>query len=167
MLTVHNLRKSYGSAGPRRRPDDPERVFAVGGASFEVHDGELFTLLGPSGCGKTTTLRSIAGLERPDDGRITLTDRVLFDAARRVNVPASQRQLGMVFQSYAIWPHMNVFKNVSFRWRCSLGRVGPVGSRSPSGWSGCWRSPSSPTTPTARPPSSLAASSSGSRWPAR
>jgi len=114
MLTVDNLRKSYGSAGPHRRPEDRERVFAVGGASFEVHEAEMFTLLGPSGCGKTTTLRSIAGLERPDAGRITLTDRVLFDAARRVNVPANQRQLGMVFQSYAIWPHMNVFKNVSF-----------------------------------------------------
>jgi iron(III) transport system ATP-binding protein len=114
MLTVDDLRKSYGSTGPRHRPDDRTRVFAVGGASFEVRDGELFTLLGPSGCGKTTTLRSIAGLERPDAGRITLTDRVLFDAAARVNVPANQRELGMVFQSYAIWPHMSVFKNVSF-----------------------------------------------------
>ncbi len=112
MLIVDDLKKSYG--GGRRAAADPARVFAVGGASFEVAEGELFTLLGPSGCGKTTTLRSIAGLERPDSGRITLADRPLFDAAKRIDVPANRRELGMVFQSYAIWPHMSVFKNVSF-----------------------------------------------------
>jgi iron(III) transport system ATP-binding protein len=112
MLIVDDLKKSYG--GGRRAATDPARVFAVGGASFEVAEGELFTLLGPSGCGKTTTLRSIAGLERPDSGRITLADRPLFDAAKRIDVPANRRELGMVFQSYAIWPHMSVFKNVSF-----------------------------------------------------
>jgi iron(III) transport system ATP-binding protein len=117
MLIVEGLVKSYGEgAGGRLRRGraDGQRVFAVGGASFEVKDGELFTLLGPSGCGKTTTLRSIAGLERPDGGRIALGDRVLFDAGKGVNVPANRRDLGMVFQSYAIWPHMTVFKNVSF-----------------------------------------------------
>jgi iron(III) transport system ATP-binding protein len=117
MLIVDGLVKSYGEgAGSRLRRSraDGQRVFAVGGASFEVRDGELFTLLGPSGCGKTTTLRSIAGLERPDGGRIALGDRVLFDASKGVNVPANRRYLGMVFQSYAIWPHMTVFKNVSF-----------------------------------------------------
>jgi iron(III) transport system ATP-binding protein len=116
MLTVDRLVKSYaeGARGRLRRRADGQRVFAVGGASFEVRDGELFTLLGPSGCGKTTTLRSIAGLERPDGGRIVLGDRVLFDADTGVHVPASRRDLGMVFQSYAIWPHMTVFKNVSF-----------------------------------------------------
>ncbi|WP_028933563.1 ABC transporter ATP-binding protein [Pseudonocardia spinosispora] len=120
MLIVDGLVKSYGGAGRGRarasagKAPDGERVFAVGGASFEVVEGELFTLLGPSGCGKTTTLRSIAGLENPDGGRITLADRVLFDASARVNVPANRRALGMVFQSYAIWPHMSVFKNVSF-----------------------------------------------------
>jgi iron(III) transport system ATP-binding protein len=113
MLIVDNLVKSYGGA-LRRREDAGQRVYAVGGATFEVREGELFTLLGPSGCGKTTTLRSIAGLEHPDRGTITLADRVLFDAAQRVNVPANRRELGMVFQSYAIWPHMSVFKNVSF-----------------------------------------------------
>jgi iron(III) transport system ATP-binding protein len=112
MLIVDDLKKSYD--GSRRAAADPARVFAVGGASFEVAEGELFTLLGPSGCGKTTTLRSIAGLERPDSGRITLADRPLFDAAKRIDVPANRRELGMVFQSYAIWPHMSVFKNVSF-----------------------------------------------------
>ncbi|GHJ42618.1 ABC transporter ATP-binding protein [Streptomyces sp. TS71-3] len=116
MLIVDNLVKSYGSAARGRRGSGTEgaRVHAVGGASFEVRDGELFTLLGPSGCGKTTTLRSVAGLEMPDRGRITLSDRVLFDAVRRVSVPANRRALGMVFQSYAIWPHMTVAKNVSF-----------------------------------------------------
>ncbi|MGP4015999.1 ABC transporter ATP-binding protein [Saccharopolyspora sp. 5N708] len=115
MLIVDNLVKSYGNTGTaRKRATARKRVYAVGGASFDVQEGELFTLLGPSGCGKTTTLRSIAGLERPDSGRITLADRVLFDAGAGVNVAANRRELGMVFQSYAIWPHMSVFKNVSF-----------------------------------------------------
>jgi iron(III) transport system ATP-binding protein len=95
----------------------PSRVFAVNDVSFQVQDGELFTLLGPSGCGKTTTLRSIAGLEKPDTGRIAIDDRVLYDNAdgqRSINMPANARGLGMVFQSYAIWPHMSVFDNVAF-----------------------------------------------------
>lgn len=118
MLGIDSLVKTYdeGRAGWRRRggPEGGQRVLAVDGVTFEVAEGELFTLLGPSGCGKTTTLRSVAGLERPDGGRITLGDRVLFDGGRGVNVPANRRGLGMVFQSYAIWPHMSVFKNVSF-----------------------------------------------------
>ena len=92
-------------------------VFAVNDVSFEVKEGELFTLLGPSGCGKTTTLRANAGLEKPDSGKITVGDRVMFSAGvngRNVNMPANQRGLGMVFQSYAIWPHMTVFDNVAF-----------------------------------------------------
>jgi iron(III) transport system ATP-binding protein len=136
MLTIESLAKSYGGAEGggrrgllRRRPasEEPERVFAVDGVSFDVRDGELFTLLGPSGCGKTTTLRCIAGLERPDSGRIAVDGRVLFSAAPErvtsltkyplgydINVSANKRGLGMVFQSYAIWPHMTVFRNVSF-----------------------------------------------------
>ncbi|GHG98784.1 ABC transporter ATP-binding protein [Streptomyces lanatus] len=115
MLTVESLKKSYDeTAGRKAGRHDDTRTYAVGGVDFEVHDGELFTLLGPSGCGKTTTLRSIAGLERPTSGRVTLGGRVLFDAAQGVNMRASRRGFGMVFQSYAIWPHMSVFKNVSF-----------------------------------------------------
>jgi iron(III) transport system ATP-binding protein len=89
-------------------------VQAVRNVSFEVPEGKLFTLLGPSGCGKTTTLRSIAGLERPDGGSITANGVTVFSAAQRVFVPPNLRQFGMVFQSYAIWPHMTVFRNASF-----------------------------------------------------
>jgi ABC-type Fe3+/spermidine/putrescine transport system ATPase subunit len=79
-----------------------------------VARGEIFTLLGPSGCGKTTTLRLIAGLEQPDAGEITLRGRVVASVPRRVFVPPHRRNLGMVFQSYAIWPHMTVFANVAY-----------------------------------------------------
>jgi iron(III) transport system ATP-binding protein len=96
-------RKKGGAAQP-----------AVADVSFALAQGEMFTLLGPSGCGKTTTLRCIAGLETPDSGAITVGGRTLFDGASRVNVPPHDRRLGMVFQSYAIWPHMTVSKNVSF-----------------------------------------------------
>jgi iron(III) transport system ATP-binding protein len=71
-------------------------------------------LLGPSGCGKTTTLRSIAGLERPDTGRITIEGREVFSQASGCFLPPEKRELGMVFQSYAIWPHMTVFQNVAY-----------------------------------------------------
>ena len=83
-------------------------------ASFALEPGAFFTMLGPSGCGKTTTLRCIAGLEMPDDGRITVDGRTLFDSAAKINVPVEQRAVGMVFQSYAIWPHMTVAENVAF-----------------------------------------------------
>ena len=115
MLTIDHLVKSF--AGEKaKKGQGPNTVFAVNDVSFEVKEGELFTLLGPSGCGKTTTLRSIAGLEKPDSGSIAVGDRVLFSSGngRNVNVPANQRGLGMVFQSYAIWPHMTVFDNVAF-----------------------------------------------------
>jgi ABC-type Fe3+/spermidine/putrescine transport system ATPase subunit len=83
-------------------------------ASLEVRRGEVFTLLGPSGCGKTTTLRLVAGLERPDGGEITLRGRVVASVPRRVYLPPNRRNLGMVFQSYAIWPHMTVFDNIAY-----------------------------------------------------
>ncbi len=89
-------------------------VAAVGPISFTAPAGQQLTLLGPSGCGKTTTLRAVAGLERPTSGRIRIGDRVVFDGAARINVPAEKRELSMVFQSYAIWPHMTVFENVAY-----------------------------------------------------
>jgi iron(III) transport system ATP-binding protein len=91
-----------------------EIVKAAQDVSFTVAEGQLFTLLGPSGCGKTTTLRSIAGLERPRLGEISVNDRVVYSSSRGVFVSPNQRGFGMVFQSYAIWPHMNVFENAAF-----------------------------------------------------
>jgi ABC-type Fe3+/spermidine/putrescine transport system ATPase subunit len=91
-------------------------------ASFALEPGTFFTLLGPSGCGKTTTLRCIAGLETPDDGVISVDGRTLFDGPARVNVPVEQRSVGMVFQSYAIWPHMTVAENVAFPFTVAKGR---------------------------------------------
>ena len=87
---------------------------AVDGLSLDVRRGEILTLLGPSGCGKTTTLRMIIGLERCDQGEIVYDGRVLDAPARRTFVPTHKRQMGMVFQSYAIWPHMTVFDNVAY-----------------------------------------------------
>ncbi len=89
-------------------------AIAVNGVSFTVGRGEHLTLLGPSGCGKTTTLRAIAGLEQPSAGSITVDGQAMYDAAARRNVPAEQRGVSMVFQSYAVWPHMTVFDNVAF-----------------------------------------------------
>ena len=82
--------------------------------SFTVAPGEFFTLLGPSGCGKTTTLRLLAGLETPDAGEIALEGQCLAAPARGIFVPIDKRRMGMVFQSYAIWPHLTVFENVAF-----------------------------------------------------
>jgi iron(III) transport system ATP-binding protein len=90
------------------------RVKAVDEVSFTVKEGDFFTMLGPSGCGKTTTLRCIAGLEKPDSGSISVDGKVLFSDAKGISVAANLRNLGMVFQSYAIWPHMNVYDNVAF-----------------------------------------------------
>jgi iron(III) transport system ATP-binding protein len=89
-------------------------VVAVDRFSLAVEAGEFVTLLGPSGCGKTTTLRMVAGLERATAGRISIGERVVSDPAAGIFVPPEQRQLGVVFQSYAIWPHMTVFENVAY-----------------------------------------------------
>jgi iron(III) transport system ATP-binding protein len=110
VLTVTALAKSF-TAG---RSEQRRRVRAVDDVNLDVAEGELVTLLGPSGCGKTTTLRCVAGLETPDAGEIRVGERVFFSSTGRVRVPANERGLGMVFQSYAIWPHMNVFQNVAF-----------------------------------------------------
>lgn len=87
---------------------------AVDDVSLEVRKGEFLVLLGPSGCGKTTLLRSVAGLEQPDSGRISLGGIDLFDSARGVEVPTERRSIGMVFQSYALWPHMTVAANIGY-----------------------------------------------------
>ena len=106
MLTVNELKKTYISEqGP---------VEAVRGVNLQVEKGQIFTLLGPSGCGKSTTLRCIAGIEVPDQGEIQLGERVVFSSSKGINVPIHDRGSGMVFQSYAIWPHMTVFENVLF-----------------------------------------------------
>ena len=107
MLSVRSLFTEYpGERGTVVR--------AAQDVSFEVPEGKLFTLLGPSGCGKTTTLRSIAGLERPTSGEIEVAGKVMYSSASRVFVAPNKRNFGMVFQSYAIWPHMNVFQNAAF-----------------------------------------------------
>ncbi len=87
---------------------------AVDNVNFAIAPGELVTLLGPSGCGKTTTLRSIAGLENPYSGSIKLNGNVVWSASPRRNIPAEKRGVSMVFQWYAIWPHMTVFENVAY-----------------------------------------------------
>jgi iron(III) transport system ATP-binding protein len=106
MLRVKNLRKSYlMSEGA---------VQAVQGISFDIDQGVFLTLLGPSGCGKTTTLRCVAGLETPDSGEIYIGTEPVYLSGRGVIVPSYKRGVGMVFQSYAIWPHMTVAENVAF-----------------------------------------------------
>jgi iron(III) transport system ATP-binding protein len=106
MIRVQNLEKTFAGA--------KGEVRALCGVSFEVPRGELFTLLGASGCGKTTTLRCIAGLEQPANGEISINDRIMFSAENGTFVPPERRRIGMVFQSYAIWPHMTVFQNVAY-----------------------------------------------------
>jgi iron(III) transport system ATP-binding protein len=102
LLEFSNVVKRYGETA------------VVDEITFTVAPGEFFTLLGPSGCGKTTTLRLLAGLETPDAGEITLQGRTLAAPARNILVPIDKRNMGMVFQSYAIWPHLTVFENVAF-----------------------------------------------------
>src|ERR1700681_1686385 len=98
-------------------------VPAVRGVSFNVFPGEQLTLLGPSGCGKTTTLRAIAGLEQPTAGEIRIGGLAVYSSARKNNVPSEKRGVSMVFQSYAIWPHMTVFDNVAYGLRVRRARA--------------------------------------------
>lgn len=105
MLTIRSLVKTYEQADPGTPP-------AIDDVSLNVQPGEFFTLLGPSGCGKTTTLRSVAGLETPTKGTITIDGQPVFED--RDVVPVHKRDIAMVFQSYAIWPHMSVRENVAF-----------------------------------------------------
>ncbi len=106
MITIRNLAMTYRT-GHGEHP-------AVRGVSLTIEQGSFYTLLGPSGCGKTTILRCVAGLEHPDAGEIEIGGELVFSAARGVFVPPHARNIGMVFQSYAIWPHMTVFDNVAF-----------------------------------------------------
>jgi iron(III) transport system ATP-binding protein len=104
--------------------DESNGVKAVNEISFTVEEGRFYTLLGPSGCGKTTTLRCIAGLEKADEGEILVAGNKVYSATDGTFVPAYRRPIGMVFQSYAIWPHLTVFENVAFPLRVGKQRFG-------------------------------------------
>lgn len=106
MISIKGLQKSFRAY--------QGRVDALKKIDLEVAEGEFCVLLGPSGCGKTTTLRCVAGLERPDSGEIEIAGRLVNSPSRSVYVATEKRDIGMVFQSYAIWPHMSVFQNVAF-----------------------------------------------------
>ncbi len=106
MIEIHNLSMTYRSAHGEHQ--------AVKDVSLRVNQGRFYTLLGPSGCGKTSMLRCVAGLEHPDSGEIAIGGEIVYSAAQRIWVPPHNRNIGMVFQSYAIWPHMTVFENVAF-----------------------------------------------------
>jgi len=101
-LTLRNVSKRFGE------------VVAIDGLNLDIEPGSFLTLLGPSGCGKTTALRCIAGLEEPDEGEIRIGDKVVFSSSEGLFVPPGQRGVGLVFQSYAVWPHMTVFENIAF-----------------------------------------------------
>jgi len=106
MLKIQALTKTFS--------DGAATAVAVDNLDLTVEKGEWVTLLGPSGCGKTTTLRCVAGLETADSGEITIGDRAVYSGDRRISEPPNRRPISMVFQSYAIWPHLSVFKNVAF-----------------------------------------------------
>jgi iron(III) transport system ATP-binding protein len=106
MIDIKNLHVRFRSS--------EGTVHAVRGVNIKVERGQFYTMLGPSGCGKTTTLRCLAGLERPSSAEISIDGQVVFSSERNVMIPPYKRDIGMVFQSYAIWPHMDVFENVAF-----------------------------------------------------
>ena len=106
MIEISHLSKSFADRGAT--------VVALDDVSLTIPNGAFFTLLGPSGCGKTTLLRCIAGLETPDTGKIKIDGEIAFSRAASIDTPVHRRRIGMVFQSYAIWPHMTVFDNVAF-----------------------------------------------------
>ncbi|MDI6725525.1 MAG: ABC transporter ATP-binding protein [Smithellaceae bacterium] len=105
-ISIKNLNKKYVL--------EDRTIHALANVNLTIPANRIFTLLGPSGCGKTTLLRSIVGLEMPDTGEISIGDEVVFSRERNIFVPTEKRGLGMVFQTYAIWPHMNVFDNVAY-----------------------------------------------------
>jgi multiple sugar transport system ATP-binding protein len=101
-IIIKNLTKKFGD------------VVAVNDVSLTIEPGTFLTLLGPSGCGKTTLLRCISGLEDPDEGEIYIGDKLVYSHVKGISLPAGQRDLGLVFQNYALWPHMTVYKNITF-----------------------------------------------------
>ena len=101
-IIIKNLTKKFGD------------VVAVNNVSVTIDPGSFLTLLGPSGCGKTTLLRCISGLEDPDDGEIIIGDKLVYSRSKGISLSAGDRDLGLVFQNYALWPHMNVYKNITF-----------------------------------------------------
>jgi iron(III) transport system ATP-binding protein len=107
MLVIRSLSKAFATR-------DEKPVHAVNDVSFAVGEGDFFSIVGASGCGKTTILRSVAGLETPDSGEISIDGRTVFASDRGIDVPAQRRDISLMFQSYAIWPHMTVFENVAF-----------------------------------------------------
>jgi iron(III) transport system ATP-binding protein len=115
VIEVEHLSLTYHSA--------KQAHLAVDDVSFAVKTGQFHTLLGPSGCGKTTTLRSVAGLERPDGGEVRIDGALVSSAAKGIWIPPNRRSIGMVFQSYAIWPHMSVFENAAFPLRYGTKQV--------------------------------------------
>ena len=104
MISIAGVRKNFQTG------DQP--VAALRGIDVEVNQGEFFVLLGPSGSGKTTLLRSVAGLEKPDSGDISLNGKTVYSSSQRISTPPEERGIGMVFQSYAIWPHLTVAENI-------------------------------------------------------
>ncbi|MCW4384624.1 ABC transporter ATP-binding protein [Salinibacterium sp. SYSU T00001] len=106
-VRVEGLRKRF-------RREDGSEVLAINDVTFDVAPGEFIVLLGPSGCGKTTLLRTIAGLETPDEGVIEIGGRTAFASQRGIAQPPERRGISMIFQSYALWPHMTVFKNIAY-----------------------------------------------------
>ena len=101
-IKIQKLTKRYGD------------MLALNDVSLTIESGEFLILLGPSGCGKTTLLRCIAGLETPDEGQIIIGDKVVFCSEKNIFISPGERNLGMVFQSYALWPHMTVRENMKF-----------------------------------------------------
>jgi len=115
-IKVRNLVKTF-----KRRGKSAEMITPVDNVSFDVEGDDLVVLLGPSGCGKTTLLRCVSGLERPDSGEIEIDGTVVFSSERGIFVPPERRGINMIFQSYALWPHMSVFDNIAYPLR-SIGR---------------------------------------------
>lgn len=122
LLRVRTLVKHF-------RREDKSVVPAIDHVSLDVRPGEFVVLLGPSGCGKTTLLRSVAGLEKPDSGLIELHGEPVFDSAAGINIMPEGRRVGMVFQSYALWPHMSVFDNVAYPLKARGSPAGEIPDR--------------------------------------